>query len=253
MKQSRQLKTIDQVSSKPVVITINTYKYYITEYILHKYFKNCEVDRDEYINVDNYTMTLESFEGIEISASKKLCDVIILEMFESFPGIYIKKIIDVTNDSWPFYFGFIYKYLKVSGDILDHLIEQNPVVANISKHYEALYKCAYKGFAPDSKELWNTVTSTYIRSVRKCNPLFNTMMRKRFDGRDTPSVVENDKVTLKISWNDPTFVVLQVLLTQNKINVLRDFFDSQYVSREYLLYLGIDITAYDNPEPQYGV
>lgn len=247
------MKTIDQVSSETVVITINNYTYYVTKYILQKYFKNHGVDRNEFINVDRYTMSFENFEGAEISASKKLCDIIVLEMYESFPGTYIKNILTTSPGVWPFYFGFIHKYLNVPKNILDNLIKQNIM---ITIYYDALYNCAYKGSYPETENLYNTIAGAYVQSLKKCGKICSRILWRCFIERAIASAtlpLQNNKIGLRLCRDDPTFIMTQVILTQNKINVLRDFFDSLRVTRDHLMYLGIDLKAYDSLEPEYGI
>lgn len=237
-------KTIEEVSSKPVEITINTYVYYINQHILDKYFKNSSVDRANFINVDNYVVSLESS-----SAHKKLCDTIVLELYDSFSCNYFKNDTNF-DDNWEFYFMFIYKYLKLSKTELAWIIGKLDKLTNIVKLYKEMYYCAHLGETP-KKSYYDDIARSYINSLRKCPGLSNSTYHTYSSSNTSIMSKSMSCIVLWLSEKDPAFIMSQIILTQNKINVFQQLAEDKNWSRDQLMYLGINIAEYDNNEPVY--
>lgn len=232
------MKTIEEITVMPVEIVLNNYKYYIPRAIIDRYFRNATVDRKEFINVDKYTLGDDTH-----GATKKLCNILALEINDSFSCEYFNKYSEITQKYWPLYFMFLHKYLKISEEKLSVIISMIPCTQKIKDIYigtiEMMYNCK------DPIKYYSEIYKTFCKCMKQCS---NGITKVDINLRDK---IHHGEIRIAISPESSSFALARILLNVGNINVVREAILDQGIDRNCLEYLGLDPTEFDKESPVY--
>lgn len=219
--------TIEHIKTPSVQISLNGHKYYLSQYIIDKYFVTSDITSDRFVDIHNYIVFAETNDGtsnngtsgdstldIDKKASIETCDIIALDLASDLRNELMKKDIQNNPDKWLIYYTFCDLYLKIDPFILGgHIL-------TIKDHFIGFRNYVQGKLTIKNAETFELIEKTMLDAISQ---VFDTEYPIVAQNFGSGTKLKHNKWRININRYDRCMLIFWQLFKVNKTNLFDIF------------------------------